>query len=145
MDMYVERRKTDLMDKKPSAISKDDTLPRFIWVHMLKKLKVLAGKGMELYALRGKFNSKMEERLFDGNEKSHHIMSIEVEESRFNLMGFLTASGKASFWSEVNRALEKFNKGEILLQPRKNQGAEVQQYAAPPHHALPANSPRKSR
>ena len=124
MDLFIARRKQDLFHRRPGALSADGLLPRFIWIRMLKRPKSLSEK--DIFSLRGKFNSILKECLLDGNEKSHHIMSIEVDDSKFDLSGMLTSSGKADFWAEVNRALEKFDKGEIMLKLRRTQPTAMQ-------------------
>ena len=112
LDLYIERRKQDIMTKRPGSLHADDTLPQFIWIRMLRRPENINKK---VFELRGKFNSILEERLFDGKENVHRIMSIEVD------TGELTSIGKADFWREVNRGIEKFDKKEIMLKLRKVQ------------------------
>ena len=121
IDMYIDRRKTDLCDKKPGAVDPDHTIPKIVWVRMLQRP---ASNRKELYLLRGKSNSILEERLFDGNAESHFILSIEVQERHFDFTGDLTATGKAEFWKEVNRGLQKFDKKEITLKPRSSHNSK---------------------
>ena len=37
----------------------------------------------------------------------------------FDLTGNLTIAGRTMFWKEVNKSLEKFDRDEITLRPRK--------------------------
>ena len=112
IDTYIEHCWQDLQDKRPGALHPFDT--KVIWVRMLRRctssntpfpddLTLLR----EAANLRGKFNSILEERLFDGKDDVHRIMSIDVRSSKFDLGGNLTSSGKEEFWMEVTRAFKK--------------------------------------
>ena len=48
-------------------------------------------------------------------------MSIVVPDKHFNSSGELSDTGKDIFWSEISKALQKFDLGEITLQPRNYQ------------------------
>ena len=74
MDIVVDRRKTDLASKRVGTLPNIGE-PKFIWIRMPKRPKTLT---KENFNLRGKFNSILEERLFDSAVSSHYIMSIEV-------------------------------------------------------------------
>ena len=74
-----------------------------------------------IFTICGKFNSILEERIQDGLADNHYIISIEVPKEEFDLSGNLTAAGELSFWREILRGLEKFDKGDIKLKPRKQQ------------------------
>ena len=74
-----------------------------------------------MFYLRGKFNSILEERLHDGKPGAHRIMSIKVDTSGYDNLGNLSSDGKTHFWKEVDRALKRFDSGEIKLKPRKSQ------------------------
>ena len=116
-DVHLERRHQDLLNKRPGALSKD--FPKSIWIRMLKRPVNQLKENAELFGLRGKFNSILEDRLLDGNAENHHIMSIEVAANHFDLAGNLTDKGKEEFWIEVDKAIKKFDRGEIPLRPRK--------------------------
>ena len=115
-DLYIEKRKQDLASKCPGALIPDDTYPKIIWVRIPRRPKVIA---RDIFANRGRFNSIIEERLFDGKETSHFIISIEIPQDEFTLTGDLSSTGKASFWKEMNEGLKKFDKQEITLKPRQ--------------------------
>ena len=53
-------------------------------------------------------------------------MSIDICFDEFDSMGNLTKIGKANFWCEVDRAMEKFEAGDIKLLPRKFIRAKAQ-------------------
>ena len=89
IDLMIERRKQDLLVKKPGALMSDE-FPKIVWVRMLKRPKA----------------------------DNHYIMSIDVSLNDFDLTGHLTSSGKATFWKEVNQGLMKFDHGKITLRPR---------------------------
>ena len=118
IDMLIERRKQDLGDKRPGALPSGDSLPKIIWVCMIKRPKQI---GKKIYAMRSKFNSILKEHLLDGKADSHHILSIEVPPEEFSLIGELSSSGKAIFWQEVNQGLRKFDCNEITLKPHQYQ------------------------
>ena len=123
IDTYIEHRRQDLQDKQLGALHPFDT--KVIWVRMLQR-RTSSNTPIpddltplqEAANLRGKFNSILEERLFDGKDNVHRIMSIDVRSSKFDLGGNLTSSGKEEFWMEVTRAFKKFDPDEIKLRPR---------------------------
>ena len=118
-DILIERRKLDLLDKKPGAVNSDPlTAPKFIWICMLKCPSYLNNGSNLTFSLRGKFNSILQERLLDGKDDNHRIMSIDIQPDEFDLQGNLTSAGKAEFWKEVNRAMRKFDNNDITLNPR---------------------------
>ena len=115
-DIYIDRCRRLLSQKKPGALI-EDGYPKLIWVRMLKRSQnIVDGK---IFNFRGRFNSILEERLLDGNSDQHHIMSIDIQHDDFDVGGSLTTQGKATFWREVNRAVEKFDSDSITLRPRK--------------------------
>ena len=126
--------------------------PKVIWVRMLKRPDNLkhsvysdqASPSQAAYALRGKFNSILEECLFDGKADRHQIMSIELNPQGFDLTGCPTSLGFETFWTEVFRGFTKFDKDEIKLRPRKpiNQPKTDQQRSVPSNgRKLPAPPP----
>ena len=117
-EMYIECRCQDLGDKKPSALSLPE-MPHFIWVRMLKRPS--AETGHQVFSLRGKFNSVLEEQLLNGKDSRHRIMSINIRADEFNLQGNLTSSGKFDFWHEIDKAMKKYVAGAIKLLPHKFQ------------------------
>ena len=119
-DLFIDRRQTDLLDKKPGAAAEE--LPKLIWVRMLKRP---SNTGVSIFELRNKFNSILEEHLLDGRAEDHHIMSIEVNLTEYDLQGNLTSIGKELFWKEVDRAMRKFDRKQIPLHPRKYVPAEL--------------------
>ena len=46
------------------------------------------------------------------------LISITVPDNEFDLSGYLTSSGKASFWKEIDCGMKKFDEGDIKLRPR---------------------------
>ena len=101
-NILIERRKIDLFDRKPGALLPVD--PTFIWIRMLKHPQ--GGFNQEVTALRGKFNSILEERLFNGKDDKHCIMSIDIHQEDFDLIGNLSSNGKHDFWHEINLGFE---------------------------------------
>ena len=43
------------------------------------------------------------------------LISITVPDNEFDLSGYLTSSGKASFWKEIDCGMKKFDEGDIKL------------------------------
>ena len=119
MATYIERRKVDLIDKKPGAVL-EEGFPKIIWTHMLKRLQnfPLLNKG-KTFAMHGKFNLVLEEHLAEGPDNLH-LMSTEVQENNFNLTGYLNGTGKTAFWLEVDKGFKKFNMQKIRLLPHSN-------------------------
>ena len=87
------------------------------------KCPKLAPEAQELYALRGKFNSLLEERIYEDNKELHRIMSIDVPLSKFDFMGNLSPHGKSIFWKEIIRGFKKFDLNEITLNAQKLQSS----------------------
>ena len=125
IDSLLSRRTQQLEVRKPGALLPEET--KIIWVRMLKR----PSHGSDdtpwddispyqaALNLRSKFNSILEERLFDGNGEAHRIMSIEVNQREFDITGFLSSIGKEDFWKEIDAAMYKFDQGKITLNPRK--------------------------
>ena len=144
-DLHLERRKQDLLAKRPGAINASQPIPKTIWVRVMKRPNPENFRlTSNAYTFRGKFNSILEERLLDGNADLHHIMSIEVDQNSFNSSGELTDSGKKQFWSEVDKAIGKFDRGEIALKPR-NFNAPAGTEGPPPNQFDPPPSERRHR
>ena len=83
IDCFINRRKQDLTTKKLGATLNEE-FPQVIWVRMLKRPSYLTSNPQSTFSFHGKFNSILEECLFDGREDRHHIMSIEVRLDEFN-------------------------------------------------------------
>ena len=114
--IVIQRRKMELMEKKPGTVVPD--YPKVIWVRMLKRPKDIPVIGFtEALSMRGKFNSIREEMLTVINPGENHLISITVPENDFNMQGDLSNTGKTCFWSEMDRGLKKFDLGEISLKP----------------------------
>ena len=120
IDVTLQRRKQDLSEKRPGALSANDT--KVIWIRMLKRPPgLLPCEDLQLFALRGKFNSMLEEHLLEGDVENHHIMSIEGKTEDFDPYGNLTQVGMQNFWHEVIKAIKRFHRDEIKLRPRPPQ------------------------
>ena len=64
IDVMIDCRITELTEKKLGAVTLGH--PKIIWVRMLKHPASLFTDNKEIFGLRGKFNSILEERLHDG-------------------------------------------------------------------------------
>ena len=117
INMLIDRRRLELSNKHPGAVI-NDPFPKIVWVRMIKRPKLELSSSQELCALRGKFNSLLEERLNEDGKGRHFIMSIEVKPNEFDLLGYLSGAGKINFWKECDRAMKKFDSEEISLKPR---------------------------
>ena len=123
VDTLLHKRCLDISDKKPGALIDEDFL-KIIWVRMLKRPKNIVSLA---FALRGKFNTILKERLADGYEDRHRIMSIEVQPEDFNVSSHLTIQGMHTFWTEVFKAIEKLDEDKILLKPHGLQNKKAKQ------------------
>ena len=142
-DLYLQRRKRELAQKKPGALIADD-YPKIIWIRMLKRPQNLVNG--TVFTHRRKFNSILKERLLDGNAAVHHIMSIDIQQQDFDIGGNLTPGGKTTFWNEVNRAMQKFDADTITLRPRKYKpqiNQNMPKVMNPQEHKLPSPPPRR--
>ena len=119
MEMLLKRCRIDLKDKNRGAVIQEN-YPKIIWSRMLKRPNQVSLLGQsKTIVLRGRFNTILEECLFEGPDNLH-LISIEVDEADFDLTGFLTSTGKETFWKEMDHGFKKFDLGEIKLLPRGN-------------------------
>ena len=116
MDANIQRRKTQLFDKKPGALFIESL--KFIWIKMIKQPYNGMQRFDQIMALRNRFNNTLEEVLAANTTSKHFILSIKAEEEDFYWMGELTDDGKLNFWKEVDACLRRFDWGEINLRPR---------------------------
>ena len=128
LDTILECRKKSLREKKPGALPKDSELyPKIIWIRIPKRPMIQSTQLIpNAFHLRGKFNSILEERLHDGKDDIHKMMSIDIHHTNFDNLGKLSSRGQSEFWMEVDKALKRFNLNEIKLRPRKAQPPAVQ-------------------
>ena len=143
------------MDKRVGAVPME--FPKTIWIRMLKQPNIEELKMINIaFTLRGKFNVILEERLLDGDSENHHIMSIVVDDEKFHNTGEPSDPGKAQFWNEVSKAIQKFDLGKITLNPRNasNNAAQASKFVkdVKSHHdasdlrfKLPTPTPTGSR
>ena len=136
----IQCQKDDIADKRLGAIATPNPGeyedPLVIWVRMLKHPKPQHADSANLiqqnvFSLRGKFNSIMEECIFEDGNGKHFIMSIEVDQNDFIPLGDLTSEGSTSFWQEIDCPVKKFDRGEISLKPRHSQPSAQNQANLP--------------
>ena len=140
MDLLIERRKMDLLQKCPGGVI-DDEFPKIIWVRMMKRPQNT--EFQHLFSMKGKFNSILEERLLDGKADNHFIISTEVDLKEFNCSGGLSSAGMTSFWNEINKGMKKFDNDDIMLKPR--QKANTAEQASKAERRLPSLPPKRGR
>ena len=140
MDLLIERRKMDLLQKRPGGVI-DDKFPKIFWMRMMKRPQNT--EFQHLFSMKGKFNSILEERLLDGKADNHFIISIEVDLKEFNCSGGLSSAGMTSFWNEINKGMKKFDNDDITLKPR--QKANSAEQASKTERRLPSPSPKRGR
>ena len=117
IDILIDRWLKDVMNKRPGTTIPNH--PKVVWIRMLKRPQNIESPSIKhAQSLWGKFNSLLEEQLLDGAADRHCIMSIEVNTEEFNRWRDLAPLGKSSFWSEVDRRIQKFDSGDITLKPR---------------------------
>ena len=117
MSQLLQRRRQDLGDKRPGALAPDDH-PSIVWIRMLKRPFIEGSEASKTFSLRTKFNNALEEQIRINKDIRHRIMSIDVRLNEFDRQGNLTNIGKNNFWREVDRAMGKFDLGDIKLLPR---------------------------
>ena len=139
IDLFIERRHTDLLAKKPGALL-DDKFPKIVWVRMAKRPKI----AHHLYALRSKFNAILEERLTDGKADNHYIISIDVDLNEFDFVGNLTSAGKTHFWLEIIKGMQRFHENEISLRPNQFTKKKNRSSAEEDKRKLPLPPPKSN-
>ena len=153
IDTLLTRRKEDLLDKKPGALSEEAT--KVIWVRMLKRPNIdptLASPKLQALKYRGKFNSILEERIAEDGMGNHLIISIDISPYEFDYGGKITLEGQYEFWCEMIKGLKKFDQKEITLRLRGSKAAATNSRMGPnnrnplEHGArkLPTPPPRRS-
>ena len=118
IDVMISRKQSQLMEKKPGAVT--TAHPKIVWIRMLKRPEITTNGSIikSIVPNRGKFNSILEECIAEDGGDTHHIMSIEVDKSEFDGWGNLTNTGESQFWMEVDKGLQRFDKGDITLKAR---------------------------
>ena len=112
----IEDRKTDLLKKKPGAVS-SKAEPRLIWVTMLRRL-LNTSRG-HIYSLMRKFNSTLEDVI--SRDSKSHILKIHIEGNQQNYeeSGKITPYGHIHFWRAIDAEMEEFDHGKTDLVPHK--------------------------
>ena len=128
INLLIRHRRTDLKDKKLGAAI-HSSYPKVIWVRMVKRPQFNLENKNTPFSFRGKFNAMLEERLQDelqqDSKTPHLIMSVEVQQTDFDFLGGLNSDGQITFWSEINKAMQKLDDNEIKLLPRKPSTSEA--------------------
>ena len=123
ISIVIKRKRTELSDKKPGAVYSSD--PKVVVVDMLKRpLQFPNDSNMQLIAqLRSCYNLIV-------NDAAQHFgfnrMYIEScsSEYLFDKIGNLTNEGKAEYWNEVNKLVEKLDCRKIKLLPKVDERAK---------------------
>ena len=117
MENNIQRRTTQLFNKKPGALAFQPL--KIIWVKMLRRPYNGALQGFnQIMALRNRFNNAMENSLTSATKHQQFIMSIKVEDMDFFPSGSLKGEGEYHFWCEVDTVIKNFNRDKINLKPR---------------------------
>ena len=116
IDIAINRKKSDIMTKRPGAIFKGD--PKIIFVRMLRRFqKNTPGTKLDLlYGLRGKFNDALNTAAAQIDQKMLTITSCNSLD-HFNFYGNLSSKGKVEYWKELDELLNKCDRREIKLNP----------------------------
>ena len=115
VNMAIETRKADLMEKRPGAVSSTSE-PRIISISMIKRPEDRAAH-KQIYVLTRKFNNILEDVI--AGDKRLHLMKPHVEQNQqnFDIWGNLTTNGKTEFWKQVNQEMKRFDRGKTDLRP----------------------------
>ena len=111
----IKRRKTDLFNVKPGAISLDQT--KIVWVKMIKRPYGGMSEFDQVFALRNRFNNAIDNVLQD-TKPINYVLSIQVDEHDFYPNGELTEQEQRAYWKEVNDCLALFDQDKINLKPK---------------------------
>ena len=121
INLVVRRKRIDLLDRKPGALSGVQT--SIVFVRMLRRIgSFQPGSKMEgVCSLLAKFNDSLNDAVA---KIGQHIMTITscASYEHFNDKGLLSPTGKTHFWQEVDDLIERFNIRKMKLLPNlKNQ------------------------
>ena len=125
INTMIKRRVSALTEKKPGMVTSSH--PKIVWIRMLKcSASDYEGSiNKNIFPVRGKFNSILEQCILEDDDDIHRIMSILVDAENYDAWGNLTDSGKEQFWLEVDKGLMKFNMDEISLRARNFQNFQT--------------------
>ena len=120
-------RKEALRSKRGGALS-TSAEPRLIWISIIKRPINIHDDVKAVYKLVRKANEVLEDVVRKFDKYSHFIQIDTLNEHKFfDSMGKLTATGKSTFWREIDGKMRKFDRGEnelniheILEERRKN-------------------------
>ena len=117
-------RKEDLRGKRGGAMS-TAAEPRIIWASIIRWPFNMHDDVKPIYKLVRKANEVLEDmvRKYD---KYAHIIYIEslTELRHFDTTRKLTASGKSSFWREIDAQMRRFDRGETELNVRDHRSIQ---------------------
>ena len=119
IEILIQRRKTDLLDRRPGALHLSIDHPSMFWVRMMKRPTAIT-ECSKIFQMRNKFNNTLEDILTDAKIDAH-ILSINVPDNEFDLRGNLTSAGKVTFWRELDQAIRKYDQEKIPLLPRRQE------------------------
>ena len=133
----IRRKKTDLLEKRPGAVSRFST--KIIFMRMLRRVGHFPeeSKIHNICQLRAKFNDALNDTIA---KVDHYIMTITScnQYQHYDKSGKLSMSGKSAFWSELDDLLQKFEADRIKLLPNPKNAARStfcdQQYSSDGNH-----------
>ena len=114
LDMLIRRRRSDLLDKKPSAVYTRD--PTVIFVRMITRVNRFpqGSKWDLIYALRPKFNDSLNNSAAKIGQRILTINSCSTS-AHFDQNGGLSQEGKIAFWYKLDELIECYDKGRVKL------------------------------
>ena len=128
----VRRKRIDLYDRKPGAISGVNT--KIIFVKMLRRIGKFHNKSQigTVCSYRAKFNGALNDAVAKMDLRILTISSCNSYD-HFDSSGNLSAKGKRAFWLELDELLEKFNDNKIKLLPNPKNPPREKSVPAPHH------------
>ena len=119
INIHVKRKRLEILETKPGVVYTSD--PKIVFVSMIRHPVMFdRGSRMEkVVSLRSKFNAVLNEL---AEKFENLILNVEsCQQEYFDFFGRLNTRGKISFWRDINRQLEQFDKKKpgLELVPRK--------------------------
>ena len=116
LDLTIKCRRRYLTDKKPGAIYGEH--PKIIYVKTLRRSIYYppSSKMGRICSVRTKFNEALNNAV---GEAGHNLMNINACEKpeHFDSFGYLTETGKSTFWHQLDELIEHFDMNKIMLLP----------------------------
>ena len=117
VDIHIRRMKLQHLEINPGAGIED--YPQIIYVLMVKRVQFYPedSKLAKLCTLHSKFNECINKATAKREAKVLSIRSLTTDDC-FDKRAALSIKGKHLFWDELDKLLERFERGELKLIPK---------------------------